>query len=174
MDELARGRAAQIDTTIDPSAPVDPNQPLQSSDPNQPPPEPSQAPSQPPPDPNQPPPDPNQPDPNQPTDPNQPPAQQPAPPEPRRPRKIEVAQAELADALARLPAGTRINVLFFNAELEAFAPSLVPIQESARGGLITFVKQTVPDGKTALAPAMRTAFLMNARRVVLLSDGLGN
>ena len=167
MDELARGRAAQIDTTIDPNAAADPNQA------NQPPPDPNQAPSQPPPDPNQapnqPPPDPNQP----PPDPNAAP-QQPAPPEPRRPRKIEVAQAELADALARLPAGTRMNVLFFNSELEAFAPSLVPLQESARGGLITFVKQTVPDGKTALAPALRTAFLMNARRVVLLSDGLGN
>jgi hypothetical protein len=32
----------------------------------------------------------------------------------------------------------------------------------------------VAAGSTALAPAMRTAFVMNARRVVLLSDGLGN
>ena len=167
MDELARGRAAEIQTTVDPAAQPasDPNQPASQGAPavpDQPPP--------PPPDPNQPPPDPNQP----PPDPNAQPQPPPAAPELRRPRKIEVAQAELAAALARLPAGTRMNVLFFNTELEAFAPSLVPLEESARAGLITFVKMTVPDGKTALAPAMRTAFLMNARRVVLLSDGLGN
>jgi hypothetical protein len=36
------------------------------------------------------------------------------------------------------------------------------------------VKETEPTGATALAPAMRTAFLMNARRIVLLSDGVGN
>jgi hypothetical protein len=96
------------------------------------------------------------------------------PPEPRRPRKIEVAQAELVDALRRLPAGTRINVIFFNNSMEAFAPAIVPLEESARSGLIEFVKEAPATGRTALAPAMRTAFLMNARRVVLLSDGLGN
>lgn len=89
-------------------------------------------------------------------------------------RKIDVAQLELVDALVRLPAGTRMNVLFFNNELEAFAPNMVPLDETARGGLIGFVKETAPTGSTALAPAMRTAFLMNARRIVLLSDGLGN
>jgi hypothetical protein len=91
-----------------------------------------------------------------------------------RPRKIDVAQAELIDALERLPAGTRLNVLFFNSSLEAFAPSIVPLDETRRATWIDFVKATSPQGSTALAPAMRTAFLMNARRIVLLSDGLGN
>lgn len=90
------------------------------------------------------------------------------------PRKIDVAHAELADALERLAAGTRTNVLFFNNTLEAFAPDLVPLEESKREGFVGFVRGTVPSGGTALAPAMRTAFLMNARRIVLLSDGLGN
>lgn len=92
----------------------------------------------------------------------------------RQLRKIDVAQAELVAALERLPAGTRMNVLFFNNDLEAFAPSMVPLEEASRAGLVGFVKETAPAGRTALAPAMRTAFLMNARRIVLLSDGLGN
>lgn len=96
------------------------------------------------------------------------------PQQPRQPRKIDVAQAELVDALERLPAGTRMNVLFFNSDLEAFAPSMVPLEETSRAGLVGFVKETAPTGSTALAPAMRTAFLMDARRIVLLSDGLGN
>lgn len=88
--------------------------------------------------------------------------------------KIEVAQSELVEALQKLPAGTRMNVVFFNSDLEAFAPTMVPLEESSRQGLIDFVKEQSATGSTALAPAMRTAFLMNARRVVLLSDGLGN
>ncbi len=89
-------------------------------------------------------------------------------------RKIDVAQAELVDALERLPAGTRMNVIFFNSELEGFAPTMVPLEETARAGLIEYVRSTLATGSTALAPAMRIAFLMNARRIVLLSDGLGN
>jgi hypothetical protein len=89
-------------------------------------------------------------------------------------RKIDVAQAELVDALQKLKAGTRINVIFFNSDLEAFAPSIVPLEEQGRTNLVAFVKETEPVGATALAPAMRVAFLMNAKRIVLLSDGLGN
>ena len=90
------------------------------------------------------------------------------------PRKIDVAQAELVAALEKLPAGTRINVLFFDSGLEAWEVGLAPIDETSRPALIRFVKDTFPSGSTALAPAMRTAFLMNPRRVVLLSDGIGN
>ena len=97
-----------------------------------------------------------------------------APVAPAQRTKISVAQAELVDALQRLPAGTRMNVLFFNSDLEAFAPGIVPLEEPARAGLISFVNETGAAGSTALAPAMRTAFLMNPRRIVLLSDGLGN
>jgi hypothetical protein len=88
------------------------------------------------------------------------------------PRKIDVAHEELVDALERLPEGTRMNVVFFNDRLEAFAPGIVPLEASSRDGLVAFVRDTGPAGSTALARAMRIAFLMNARRVVLLSDGL--
>jgi hypothetical protein len=100
-----------------------------------------------------------------------PPAPAPVPP---APRKIDVAAAELMDALRRLPEGTRMNVIFFDNGLEAFAPALVALDEPGRAGMISYVDQAEPRGMTALAPAMRTAFMMNARRVVLLSDGLGN
>jgi hypothetical protein len=89
-------------------------------------------------------------------------------------RKFDIARAELTDALARLPAGTRVNVIFFNDGLAAVAPTLVPMAEQDRAPLIDFVRDREPTGRTALTPAMRMAFLMNARRVVLLSDGLGN
>jgi Mg-chelatase subunit ChlD len=97
-----------------------------------------------------------------------------APEPPPAPSKIEVAHLELVEALERLPAGTRVNVLYFNHELEAFAATLFLLEDQSRAELIDFVTQTVPTGATALGPAMRTAFLMNARRIVLLSDGLGN
>lgn len=97
-----------------------------------------------------------------------------APELPPPPSKIDVAQRELIEALERLPAGTRVNILYFNHELEAFAATLFPLEDQSRAELIDFVTSTVPDGATALGPAMRTAFLMNARRIVLLSDGLGN
>lgn len=90
------------------------------------------------------------------------------------PRKIDVAQAELIDALGRLPVGTTMNVIFFNSELEAYAASLVPLEDAGRDGLAGFITGMEAYGPTALTPAMRTAFLMNARRIVLLSDGLGN
>lgn len=99
---------------------------------------------------------------------------EPAPPPVQGPRKIDVAHVELVDALSRLPAGTRMNVLFFNERFEAVEASLTPLDDRSREDAIGFVWQTVPAGATALAPAMRTAYLMNARRIVLLSDGLGN
>ncbi|HWN68199.1 MAG TPA: VWA domain-containing protein, partial [Haliangium sp.] len=102
------------------------------------------------------------------------PAEAPEPPSPPPPSKITVAQRELVEALERLPAGTRVNVLYFNEELEAFAATLFLLEDQSRAELIDFVTNTVPTGATALGPAMRTAFLMNARRIVLLSDGLGN
>lgn len=90
------------------------------------------------------------------------------------PSKINVAQRELVDALERLPAGTRVNVLYFDDEVEAFAATLFPLEDQSRAELIEFVTSAEPTGSTALTPAMRIAFLMNARRIVLLSDGLGN
>jgi hypothetical protein len=88
--------------------------------------------------------------------------------------KIEVAQDELVELLQRLPDGTRMNVLFFNDTVEGFAANAVALDGATRDTMISFVKRTEAVGSTALTPAMRTAFLLNAKRVVLLSDGLGN
>jgi hypothetical protein len=92
----------------------------------------------------------------------------------RVPTKMEVAQAELIDALIRLPAGTRMNLLIFSDDVDAYAPSLVVIDEQSRSDLIAFVREMRADGATALQPAMRAGFLLNSPRIVLLSDGLGN
>ena len=92
----------------------------------------------------------------------------------RRPRKITVAQEELVEALDRLPDGTRTNVIFFHHALDAFSPDLVSLDQASREHFVGFVKAIVPAGRTALAPAMRIALTMNPRRLVLLSDGLGN
>jgi hypothetical protein len=153
MDEAAHGQLATI-TAPPPAPPTDPNTPP-PSDPN----------TAPPSDPNTPPPDPS--------------AQQPPPVttttvETRGPRKIEVAQAELIEALSRLPAGTRMNVVFFNSSVDAIAPGILVLDEQNRSTIEAYVREMDADGRTALAPAMRVAFLLNAKRVVLLSDGLGN
>ena len=92
----------------------------------------------------------------------------------RVPTKLEVAQAELIDALTKLPAGTRMNVLIFSDDIDVYAPSLVVLDEPSRSDLIAFVRDMRAVGATALQPAMRTSFLLNAPRIVLLSDGLGN
>jgi len=90
------------------------------------------------------------------------------------PTKLEVAQSELIDAVAKLPAGTRVNVLIFSNDVDAYAPNMVVIDDTSRAELISFVREMRADGATALQPAMRVSFLLNARRIVLLSDGLGN
>jgi hypothetical protein len=87
---------------------------------------------------------------------------------------MEVAQAELIETLAKLPDGTRLNIVIFSDDIDAYAPGLVVIDEQSRGDLIGFVREMRPLAATALQPAMRTAFLLNAPRIVLLSDGLGN
>jgi hypothetical protein len=103
-----------------------------------------------------------------PPDPNQP------PPAPTAPKKIDVAKAELIDALAKLPLGTRVNVILFNRYLEALGADVEPLSDQSRDAMIKSVSIVGATGSTALAPAMRAAFLMSAKRIVLLSDGLGN
>jgi hypothetical protein len=103
-----------------------------------------------------------------------PPPGAPPPPPPPPSSKIEVAKAELIEALQKLPAGTRVDVIFFDSDIEAYAPELVPLDDTTRAALISYVSATAAAGSTALSPAMRLAFVTNAKRVVLLSDGLGN
>ena len=98
----------------------------------------------------------------------------PAPSGPLQATKLQVAQAELIDALDRLPEGTRMNVIFFADGVEAFAPRLVPLMNAEREQLIAYVESTSARGSTALVPAMRLAMMLQARRIVLLSDGQGN
>jgi hypothetical protein len=176
MGGAAQGRIALINTAPQP-VPPPPPPPDAYPPPPPPPPPPPDAYQQPPP----PPPPPAASDPYQPQAPPPetpgaptatPPAPAPAPPP--APTKFEVAKAELIDALSRLPPGTRVNVVFFNDELDALAVDVVAIDEAGRAGMIQFVRDTDYGGSTALAPAMRLAFLMNAHRIVLLSDGLGN
>jgi hypothetical protein len=88
--------------------------------------------------------------------------------------KMEVAQGELIDAIAKLPPGSRVNILIFSDLVDAYAPTEVVLDETSRADMIAFVRDMRPDAATALQPAMRVAFLMNAPRIVLLSDGLGN
>ena len=110
-----------------------------------------------------------------------PPANPSAPPPPGTPppapvvqRKIDIAKAELIEALQRLPAGTRLDIVFFDSDVAAYAADMVTLDEETRAHLISFASSAGPGGSTALAPAMRAAFVMNAKRVVLLSDGRGN
>jgi len=148
MAEDARGRIAEIQTAPQPAAPA----PIETApggvqvqDANAPPPDTAAPP---------------------------PPA--PAPAAPAPPTKIEVAKAELVDATAKPQTQTRVNVIFFNSGLLAYEPNLFSLDDPGRAGLVGFIQGQGPAGSTALAPAMRAAFLMNASRVVLLSDGLGN
>lgn len=111
------------------------------------------------------------------TDVAQPSVVQPQPqaqPQVRVSTKLEVAQAELIDAVVKLPVGTRINIFIFSNAVDAYAPSSVILDETNRTDLIAFVRDMRADAATALQPAMRMAFLSNAPRIVLLSDGLGN
>lgn len=103
---------------------------------------------------------------------NPPPGSPPLPP--RRPTKIEVARGELIATLERLSSQTRLNVIFFSGELLAYAPTMVPLQEAERREWIEFVSEAQAVGGTALVPALRAAFMLNPRRIVLLSDGHGN
>lgn len=145
MDNFASGRLSQYSAT--PTTPPPPG-----------PVEPQQQPPPPPP----------------PADPNQPQTASAAPAPAPAPKKIEVAKAELVDALAKLPLGTRVNVIFFNSDLDALGADVEPLNEQTRDGMIKFVSSVGASGSTALAPALRAAYLMNAKRIVLLSDGLGN
>ena len=110
--------------------------------------------------------------------PEQPPEQQTQdpnapPPAPVAPTKLEVARAELLAALEQLPDTTRTNVIFFSDRLRAFAATSVELGGD-RERLMGFVASASAWGGTALAPALRAAFVQNVPRVVILSDGHGN
>jgi hypothetical protein len=155
MNNDARGQLAQL--AAPPAAPAPPP-PAGPPSPYDPPTDPRDAASgAPPPSPEQPPPPPAI---GAPPSPPSAAAPSAPPPAPVRSTKIEVAKAELVDALKKLPAGTRVNVIFFDSDVEAFAPDVVPLDEPTRASLIGYVSAETAQGSTALAPAMRTAFVM--------------
>jgi VWA domain-containing protein len=90
------------------------------------------------------------------------------------PSKMQAAREELIHTLDTMPDGTRVGVIFFDDELDALAPTLFVLDSRSRAGAAAFIRGIKPRGTTAAVPAMRLAYQMGARRVILLSDGLAN
>jgi len=90
------------------------------------------------------------------------------------PSKMQAAKEELIQTLHDLPDGTRVGVIFFDDELDALAPEMWVLDARTRAAATAFIRGIGARGTTAAVPAMRLAYRMGARRVVLLSDGLAN
>lgn len=90
------------------------------------------------------------------------------------PSKLDAAKDELIRALAHMPDGTRFGLVFFNQDIAALSPRMWVLSPSSRARAEAFIRGIRPAGTTAAVPAMRLAYRMGARRVVLLSDGLAN
>lgn len=87
------------------------------------------------------------------------------------PTKLEAATGELADALRALPDGTRFNVVFFDEGVRALGPAMMTLDARSRRVALDFIRGVEPGQLSAAAPALREAYRLGARRVVLLSDG---
>ncbi len=90
------------------------------------------------------------------------------------PSKLESAKDELIHTLRAMPDGTRFGVIFFDEEIQALSPRMWILDPDSRHRAVAFIRAIRPGGTTAAVPAMRLAYQMGARRVVLLSDGLAN
>lgn len=90
------------------------------------------------------------------------------------PSKMDAAKQELERTLTMLPDGTRFMIIFFDDDLNAFAPYMMTLDPNSRAAAIGFVRGIKPGGSTAAVPALRLAYEQGAARVVLLSDGLAN
>jgi hypothetical protein len=90
------------------------------------------------------------------------------------PTKMEAAKKELVDCLRDLPNGTRFNVVFFESGVTALSPRMLTLSERTRTRAERFIAGIETEGSTAAVPALRAAYDSDARRVVLLSDGLAN
>lgn len=90
------------------------------------------------------------------------------------PSKLEAAKGELIRTLRAMPDGTRFGIIFFDDEIAAVAPELWVLGPNTRYQAEAFIRGIEPSGSTAAVPAMRLAYQMGARRVILLSDGLAN
>lgn len=90
------------------------------------------------------------------------------------PSKMEAAKDELIRTLRAMPDGTRFGVIFFNHRIHALAHRMWMLGPSTRVRAEQFIAGIDPSGSTAAVPAMRLAYQMGARRIILLSDGLAN
>jgi hypothetical protein len=90
------------------------------------------------------------------------------------PSKMEAAKDELIRTLRAMPDGTRFGVIFFNHEIHALSPRMWVLGPDTRARAEGFILGIEATGSTAAVPAMRQAYRMGARRVILLSDGLAN
>jgi hypothetical protein len=90
------------------------------------------------------------------------------------PSKLDSAKRELIDTLYAMPAGTSFGVIFFDNQINALAPRMWVLDQHSRERAAAFIRAIKPGGSTAAVPAMRLAYNMGARRIILLSDGLAN
>jgi HEAT repeat protein len=86
--------------------------------------------------------------------------------------KMEVAVAQLDEALKRLPDRARVNVVLFDTEIESWRKSLVPLTDQNRAALRDFVGKQEPEGLTNIYDALEAALLVGGvDSIFLLSDG---
>lgn len=90
------------------------------------------------------------------------------------PSKLDSAKSELVDTLYAMPDGTSFGIIFFDHEINALAPRMWILDPHSRQRAAAFIRAIKPGGSTAAVPAMRLAYNMGARRIILLSDGLAN
>ncbi|EYF05086.1 VWA domain-containing protein [Chondromyces apiculatus] len=88
--------------------------------------------------------------------------------------KLEAAKAELISTISLLPDGTRFNIVSFDDTMTHLSPGLTTMNAITRVSTLSFIHGLKPRGSTAAVPALRTAYVMQPRRVVFLSDGLAN
>jgi hypothetical protein len=90
------------------------------------------------------------------------------------PTKMEAARDELIRTLRAMPDGTRFGVIFFNQNIHALSRRMWVLGPDTRARAEQFILAVDATGSTAAVPAMRLAYEMGARRIILLSDGLAN
>jgi hypothetical protein len=82
----------------------------------------------------------------------------------RHASKLQRAKQELLAALADLPDGTRVNVVFFSGSSRAFRADPITLDALSRRGLDATVAHTVAGGRTDLSPTHLIAHSPCGRR----------
>jgi len=88
------------------------------------------------------------------------------------PTRMDVAQQELARALAAFPAGDRFNLLFFSDDATSWRGRLVCMDDAARADALAFVRERRPLRGTNIFDALMEAFGdLQVDTIYLLTDG---